>query len=847
MEHDWRRRLALLTPLLALASLSSVRAAAPGEDPCTTIKAVEVRGNVKMSADAVRFDLAVKPGAQWDDAALHREYLRFWKRGYFSDLRFLRRCDPDGATLIVQLKERPTIIAVTYQKVSEVSQTQIEDYFKQRSFTLTVGSPLDRKKIWRAQSLIMETLAQKGYMDAQVTAQVKESGANSRSVNFQIRPGGKTRIRRLDFVGNKAFSSHKLRDQLKLMRPWRWYWPWSSKYLYHPLKYQQDINNVVQFYKDSGRLDADVKPPTVDVRPIHPEKAEAEAKKQAAKEARKREKEAQKAGATPFPAEAEAPPPEPKVKKWVYITTPVEEGPVYRLGQIKFEGNTVFDAKVLRALLPLRDGAVLSDSALEAGLKFIRDLYGVRGYVYATATRRFERREKETVADVVVEIEEDQPYIVRRIDFRGDTTTNDVVLRREMNVFEGELLNKAQLDRSIQKLQQLGYWMPAEEPTLQPISDRAQVDVVVQGEEENRNQIQVGGGYSELEGGFFLASFETRNFLGRGESLNLYLAIGGRANSASIGFTEPWFMGKPYTAGFQLYRRSYDYGVGTDAQGATQHLSQTSTGGALVLGKRLGDFTRIQLGYNYETIKADTLDLSYIFTTTRTRLATLNPVFSYRKTNNFLRPTKGLEFDFAPRVALRALGGDVNYFEPTVSTSAYHPVFRRLFVAGHLLAGFISPFGDVRRVPGYLDGVPRFERFFLGGDTIGPRVFESRTISPVRLIAEVDQNGNPVLDSFGNPLLVASYVGGNKEVLGQFELGAPLGKTATLAAFFDAGGVYDNGQSVNTADMRMSAGLEFRVFIPAFQAPIRLIYGWPVREKPGDHTSHFQFSIGLPF
>lgn len=855
MKTDWRRALALLAPLAFAASLVPARAAAPGEDPCLTIKEVKVRGNMKMSADAVRFDLAVKAGAKWDDAALHREYVRLWKRGYFADLRFLRQCDPDGAVLIVELKERPTIIAVSYDKISEVSQTQIEDYFKERSFTLTVGSPLDRKKLWRAQTLITEVLAQKGYMDAQVTAETKDSGPNTRAVHFRIRPGGKTRIRKLDFVGNKAFSSRTLRKQLKLIRPWRWWWPWSSKYLYHPLKYQQDINNVVQFYKDSGRLDADVKPPVVVVRPIHPEKAEAEAKKRAEKEARKqqkeREKQAKTAGGEAFPLAAAtppaSPPPELKVKKWVYITVPVEEGPVYRLGEIKFEGNAVFDSKLLRAMMPLRDGTVVSDGALETGLKYIREIYGVKGYVYATTTRSFERKEGQPVADVVVVVDEDQPYTVRRIDFRGNTVTNDEVLRREMNVYEGELLNKAQLDRSIQKLQMLGFWMPAEEPTLQPRSDRAEVDVVVQGEEQNRNQIQVGGGYSELEGGFFLTSFETSNFLGRGERLSLYVAVGGRANSASISFTEPWFMGKPYTVGFQLFRRSYDFGVGTDLQGATQRLSQTSTGGALIGGKRLTDFSQIQVSYSYESIKADTIDLSQQFTATRTRLATLNPIYSYRKINSPLRPTKGFEFTLGPRIAAKAFGGDSNYLEPTVSTSAYHPVFRRLFVGGHLMGGYIRPFGEVQRIPGFIDGVPRFERFFLGGDTIGPRIFESRTLSPIRLIAAVDQFGNPILDSFGNPILVPAYVGGNKEVLGQFELGAPLGKTATLAGFFDAGGVYDNGENVNTRTMRMSAGVEFRIFIPAFQAPIRLIYGWPLRQQPGDRTSRFQFSIGLPF
>jgi outer membrane protein insertion porin family len=253
------------------------------------------------------------------------------------------------------------------------------------------------------------------------------------------------------------------------------------------------------------------------------------------------------------------------------------------------------------------------------------------------------------------------------------------------------------------------------------------------------------------------------------------------------------------------------------------------------------------LSYDYQLIQADTLDISSEFAQTQTRLAILGPVFSYRRTNNFLRPTKGFELEISPRVAAKFLGGETSYVEPLVSTSVYHPVFHRLFVAGHVMAAYIRPFGGVSRKPGYIDGVPRFERFFLGGDTIGPRIFESRTITPVRVVAAVDQFGNPILDSLGNPILVPAYVGGNKQLLLQFELGAPIGKTATLAGFFDAGGVYDDGERITTREMRMSAGLEFRIFVPAFQAPIRLIYGWPIRQQPGDRTSRFQFSVGLPF
>lgn len=812
---------------------------APGtaEPPasCDTIRSIEVRGSQKMSADAVRFDLGIKPGDPWDEEVLRREYRRFWDRGYFADLRFLRRCEPDGAVLIVELQDRPTVLSVSYSKSKVVNQQQIEDYFKERNFVFTVGTPLDRKKVWKAQQLIKELLGTKGYLDARVDPIVKEVSASARSVTFEIDPGGKTRIRELDFTGNENFSDATLKSQLKLTDDYAFYLPWSKKSLYHPLKYQQDVNNVLQFYRDRGYLDVDVQPPIIDVRaagePSGPPPAP----------------DAPAAEAAEFPPPGEDAEQASRDKKWVYITVPIVEGPVYRLGKLTFEGNEVLPSEQLRFMVPLPDGAVLSDSAIEAGMDRIRATYGSRGYVYVAVTRRIERREGEQVADVVITIDEDQLYRVRRIEFAGNTTTNDEVLRRELNINEGDVLNRTALDRSLQKLQQLGFWVPADEPRLEPVEGEQRVDVLIRGEEQSRNEIQIGGGYSELEGAFFLASYQTRNFLGRGETLGLYLAVGGRSNQASLNFVENWFLGRPVTLGVSIFRRSYDFGAARDQFGNQQNLNQAGTGGSITLGKRVGDFTQFSLIYSYEQVEASTLDISAQFATTETRLSTITPVFTYKRVNNFLRPTLGYDLSFFPTFSLQAIGSDLDYFKPRLSATLYRPLGPKFFVAAHGEAAWIWPFDDIVRAPGYVDGVPRFQRFFIGGDIIGPRIFETRTISPLRFIVLLDQNGNPVVGPGGNPQVSLAFVGGSKMALMQFEVGALIGKTATLVGFYDVGGAYDNGVSINWEDSRASAGLEFRVFLPVFQAPIRLIYGWPVKEKPGDQTSQFQFSIGLPF
>lgn len=843
---------ALALTFSALLSLGATPAQeAQRDDACDVIHAIEVRGNDRMSADAIRFDLSIREGDPWDAATVRREYRRFWDRGFFDDLRFLRRCEPEGAVLVIEITERPTIVSVEYEKNSAASETQIEEAFKSRGFRLTIGTPLDQRKLFQAESIIENFLGSQGYLDADVEAEIVELSPSTRKVIFKIRPGGKTRIRKLEFTGNEAFSDRVLRRQLEQTAQYRWYWPWSKKATYSELRYQQDINGVLRYYRNRGYLDVDVRPPVVEVETRGGEdaveRAREKAERKRQKEIRRNERERRKAqerGEVPPPPIDEDEELDVEVKKWVYITVPVEEGPIYELGEIRFEGNELFTDEELRALIPIESGDVLRDSVIELGLGLIRSAYGEKGYVYSAVTRRFERSETgEPVADVVVQIDEDQAYVMRRLEFRGNTKTQDVVLRREFNVFEGELLDRTQLNRSMLKLQQLGYWVPTGAPELVPVPGKAEVDVIVPGEEQSRNEIQVGGGYSELDGGFFLATYQTRNFLGRGESLGVRVAVGGRSSRASLTFTEPWLFGRPWTLGFSLFRNRDDFII--PGLGGDEEIDRTSTGLGVTIGRRFGDFTRIQLGYRFNRVETQEFLANGELSDFEFDLAFLSPAFRYQRLNNFLRPTKGLVVEVIPEFAWDAVGSDLNFFRPRAEVSAYTPLWNKFFLGANVEAGWVKAFGEIKRENNYIQGIPRVERFFLGGDRIGPRVFETRSIFPVRARANVDNEGNPFINN--GQVVFLQAVGGSKFGLAQFELGYLVGRSAVIAGFLDAGGTYYEGVDWNWEDVRVSAGLEFRVFLPIFQAPIRLIYGWPIKKEEFDDTSQFQFSIGLPF
>src|SRR5207245_1795925 len=300
----------------------------------------------------------------------------------------------------------------------------------------------------------------------------------------------------------------------------------------------------------------------------------------------------------------------------VYLTEPSEEGSQYHVGTISLEGNTVFGDREVLARLPMRKGMVFNDSALKAGAKRIEDDYGERGYFYVSLDPQIDKHDR--VADLKLQISEDKKYSVDHIEFTGNTTTRDRVLRREMPLLEQDLFNVRRMRLGIRKIAQLGYFQVGDEPVVKPEGDTGKVNVELQGTESNRNEIQVGGGVSGLEGGFFQASYSTRNFLGKGEILSTFIQTGARANRYSINFTEPWFLGKPWTLGFSLFNRQTVF-VG---------FTQNGTGGNLVLGRILGNFTRFDVAYGFETIDLKTTTIGLPVNRTISTTSSLTSIYS---------------------------------------------------------------------------------------------------------------------------------------------------------------------------------------------------------------------------
>jgi len=951
------------------------RDAAPGR----VIGKIHVDGNVRVSDGAFFNNLRLKSGEPFDERVIADEFRRLWELGLFDDMTVESRQRPDGSIdLVFHVIDRPLVNTVAFVGMKAVTESNIQERLGQAKAEVRRGQPVDFSLLRKAEAAIEQLLAEKGYLEAQVRSRLATLSQSQREVTFYIREGSKTKIKSIEFDGNTVFKDSRLRKLLKLTKEANWLTSWaSSKVLYHPAKFDQDAENIRTAYRSVGYLDIALLPEIVEVAvkgkkgkgtpaeiaaddeddefweppppPAPPPAGETEKEmKKRLKAEEKARKEAQKAP-----------------KKWVHLTLPVKEGTQYRVGEIIVEGNTVFTTPEIFARLPLRRGAVFNDAALKAAAKRIEEDYGERGYFYVSLDPRTEK--KAPLADVTLAITEDRRYFVDRIEFTGNATTRDYVLRREVPLYETDLLNVRRLRLGVRKIAQLGYWQVGQDPVVNPLPDGDRVEVELQGVETSRNEIQVGGGVSGIEGAFFQGSYATRNFLGRGEILSAYLQTGSRASRYSLNFTEPWFLGRPWTLGFSLFQRQTEY----------VDFKRNGRGLSVVVGRLLGPFSRLDLAYGLETVEylPTTVGLGPPSTTT---ISSITTVWSRDTRNNFFRPTRGYRLSTSLEYAGDFLGGDAAFVKPRLDATFFLPGFaRRHYLGVNFSAGWI------RGLQG--QDVPTFERFYLGGERT-LRLFRTRTVGPERtdvdldgngfinppedrnpngvldpcedlnnngifepneidrgdcrlnppedrnpngvldpcetdgvdrgnclidtedlnrngvldpgedldgdgLLDDEDANGNGSLDfgedrpdrrftpfcpaddfnmngveegilgegDFGNcrldmgedtnadGTLGSVFPGGDKFLLLNAEYAMPISDTVEFVLFYDAGNAFDDGDRLKLDGLRVDYGIELRFFLPVFQAPLRLIYGYVENPRPGEDASNFIFSIGTTF
>lgn len=789
-----------------------------------TIEGIEFRGARRVPQDTLRAMIFTHTGDPYNEDSLRRDFMALWNTQRFDDIRLeTERGEKGGIIVRFVVTERPVVRDIKYEGAKSVTTSDILDRFKERKVPLTVESMYDPNVVNRAAVVIKELLAEHGHQFATVDPQLRRIPPSSLEIVFNIMEGPKIKVGEITILGNKAFSRRQVVQAMKNMKPFGIPHSYFLENLFpatfDEAKLEEDKERVRDAYQKEGYFTAKALDQTLKIRDVggyH--------------------------GQIHIPLFKENRP--GKVED---ITLPVEEGNKYYLAKIDFEGVKLFRSTAFLAnLFQMQPGDVFSTQKLRDGLKNLTKVYSQFGYIDYVAEPQIDIVPNSNRINLTLNADEGKQFFVRRIEFSGNTTTRDRIIRRQILIDEGDVYNSTLWDASILRLNQLGYFETLKENeayTLTRNPGTNTIDITLKVKERGKNSISLNGGVSGIAGTFIGANYSTNNFLGLGETLTVQSQIGTLLDNVTFGFTEPYLFNRPLSAGFTVYLSRYNYDEARQESLLTgQDLTQfyNSLGSANILNyvqdskgitfsvsyPILRTFARlgIALGYDISTIKTESQGAATYFNyldfqnvngpnaLNGIKTISITPSYSYDSRNNYLNPTAGKSIFFSVKAAASVLGANVNLIQPTLDMQYYHrsPRWHRNTLAFHLLATTVTGFGG--------KDAPPFDRAFIGGEN-DIRGFDFFSITPIAYLPSsaavnvLNPNGSQrTQQSIVGGVLTSTNVvsnvpvyqlitpGGDSHAVFNFEYRIPIFGPVTLAAFFDAGAnrvLYKNQLTVN--------------------------------------------------
>ncbi len=794
------------------------------------VENVDIIGNRRLRKDDILYYIQTRPGDTYSEAAVQRDYETLLSLTFFDKTatRVLTENGPrGGVNIIFEVRELPIIRDLQFEGLKSVQESDVLKAFRERRVGVSKEATYDPVKTRNAMRVIRELLAEGGHPNATVEEQTDEVSATSLAVTFVINEGDRVRVVEVQFEGNTIFSDGQLRSAMKYVKEAGLITRFKGSDILHREKLEYDLRAVDNYMRSKGYLQARHGEPRVES--VGPRR-------------------------TGFPIL-----PLPflsSVDEGLRITVPIVEGKVYRLGEFKVEGNSIFSEDQIRAVIGLNKGDIADGEKVSKGLfENLKKFYGQQGFIEYTAEpvptfKDNPANPNEGIVDFTVTIDEGKQFSLRRLEFVGNTFTRDNVLRREVLINEGDIYNDVYWEYSVVKLNQLGYFNPIDKDKdvdRRTNDEEAQVDLVLKVSERGRQQISFNGGISGIGGSFFGLEYSTNNLLGRGEVLSFNLAAGNRQRSFQFSFTEPYIKDRPISAGFSVFAFSQKFfGEGTFL---SQNLSaqedlltqgfnfndideenlftRDSYGGSIFVSAPLSEFYRkrrftqfSRVGASYQLslssvkdpeVNTDPGDANFIpviYRQPNILTSRVTTTFSYDTRNASVDPTSGRELSAA--IAVAGLFGDVRTYQPTLSYTQYFPMRRKKSqhpeVFGfRIIAGTVGSFATTDKVQNanslaFVAGVPIFERFFLG-DEFTIRGYNVRSISPIAPVDRFITSQNVVISA--NPVGAATPLPGfpqSAATLGTFT-GASGSNVASLGRVFTSVG----------GDTQLLGNFEYRI------------------------------------
>ncbi|HSV33685.1 MAG TPA: outer membrane protein assembly factor BamA [Pyrinomonadaceae bacterium] len=813
------------------------------------VEHVDIIGNRRLRKEDIIYYIQTREGERYNPAQVERDLQAILSLGFFDkvDTRVTIEDGPRGGVNVTFfVKELPIIRDIQFEGLKSASESDVLKEFREKRVGVSKEAIEDPVKIRNATRILKEMLAAKGHPNATITPTIEHVSATSDAITFVIKEGPRVRIAEIRFEGSKVFKSGKLREQMKYVKEAGLITRFRELDILDRAKLDYDLRRVDNYMRSKGYLQARHGEPRIEG--LGPRR-------------------------TGFPIL-----PLPflsSVDDTLRITVPIIDGKLYRLGDLKIEGNSIFSEQIIKSVIGLEKGEVANGEKISKALfENLKKAYGTQGFIQYTAdiTPTFKdnpQNPNEGIADFLITIDEGKQFTLRRLEFIGNTFTRDNVLRREVLMNEGDIYNQNAFEYSIIRLNQLGYFNPIDkdkDADFKTNEEEGLVDVNIKVTEKGRQQISFNGGLSGIGGSFFGLEYSTNNLFGRGEVLTFDLAAGNRQRSFQFSFTEPYIRNRPITAGFSIFAYSQKFfGEGTllsQNTAAQQGLlgstldflttneanlfTRTSYGASIFASTPLSEFYRkraftqfSRVGLSYQFAQTSVKDpavntsgntaqfIPVVYRQPKIITSRVTGTFVYDTRNASIDPTDGRELSLA--VGLAGLGGDVRTYEPTISFIQYlkvrHKKSEKPEVLGfRILAGTAGSFATSSKVRAtqslaFVDGIPIYERFFLG-DEFTLRGYNVRSITPItpldtfitsrNVVLATNPSGTPtpvpgLPQSLANVGLFTGPTGNNvvslprqftgtgadTQVLANVEYRIPLFGPITFALFADAGSAFN--------------------------------------------------------
>jgi outer membrane protein insertion porin family len=732
-----------------------------------TITAVQIQGNVRAEAETIRSYLQLKEGQPYDVAAADRSLKALFGTGLFSDVVI----DMQGSTLVVKVTENPIINRVAFEGNSKIEDDKLRDEVQSRARQV-----FTRARVQADVERILTIYRRSGRYNASVEPKIIKLEQGRVDLVFEINEGDVTGIKRITFVGNEAFGDGTLRGKIRTTESafWRFL---SSDDRFDPDRLNLDKELLRKFYLTEGYADFRVVSAVAELSPN---------------------------------------------RDGFFLTFTINEGERYKFGEIevstRFQG---LDVDVLRRFLLMDEGDWYNSDDVEKTVTALSDAVGGLGYAFVEVRPNIRRNKDTKTVDVTFEIQEGPRVYVERINISGNTRTLDKVIRREFRLAEGDAFSTAKVRRSQERLRALGFFEKVD-VSAAPGSAPDKTNLEVQVVEQSTGDISFGAGFSSTAGILGDISIRERNLLGKGQELRLGLSIGTLSTNIDLSFTEPYFLDRNMSAGFDLFRTSND-------RQAVANYSDSAVGFALRSGWAYSEHTRQILRYSLRQSNIYNVQpwASYVVQAQQgySTVSEISETIIWDTRDTRLNTTKG--WLLRNTVALAGAPGTENYGRTTADAVYFQSLFEDIVVSVGGSLGVVLPYNNTN--------IRLNNLFFLGGDNL--RGFAVAGVGP-RDAGTTDALGGQYFYTTTAELSFPLY--GIPKELGL------LGK-----AFVDTGSLWGNqatgfGASVlDSQTMRVATGLGIQWVSPF--GPIRIDYAFPIVQEPWDKTQNFRFSFGTRF